>query len=104
MHQLGIINKSNPDITILEPFEKDGVIISGALVMEVKKDAGELYRKDGTFVHNEHIYDQAERLRHLRQRGYHAIFVCGADQAIDVIDAYMRGKKLVDPNPITEKQ
>jgi hypothetical protein len=75
-----------PDLTIMEPRGK-----YGAMCMELKKDKSEVYLKDGvTLKQDEHIHKQAKMLERLRGKGYWANFVCSFDDAVHVIDEYMK--------------
>lgn len=74
-----------PDLIIMEargPFY--------GLCLELKKDKDALFLKDGkTYKKSEHIDKQAAMLERLRKKGYHAVFVCGIDEAMFAINYYM---------------
>ena len=82
-------NHKLPDMIILESNEK-----YNGLVIELKKDYKTLYKKDGAFKKSEHIDKQRETLRLLKLQGYMAVFACGFEEAKNVVDYYMRIKKL----------
>lgn len=73
-----------PDMIILEPRHR-----FAGLILELKKSVGELLRKDGAMRKDAHIIEQRRSLQHLCNRGYHAQFVCGFDEAKIVIDWYL---------------
>lgn len=66
----------------------------GGLFLELKKNGTRLVK-----AHNpdewasDHIAEQAEILRQLRARGYAAEFAVGFEQAKEIIDNYLGGKK-----------
>lgn len=72
------------DIVILEPSEK-----YHGLVLEVKKDRSEVYKKDGTFKKSVHIDEQNESIDHLSGLGYKVEYVFGFDHGMSVIDTYL---------------
>lgn len=59
------------------------------LFLELKREGTRLAKKNGEPA-SEHIREQAETLRDLRQRGYAAGFACGFDEAKKIIDEYLR--------------
>lgn len=84
-----------PDIFIAETVvveRKEGAyeVLSG-LFVELKREGTRIYKKDGKLVSDEHIREQFDMLEQLRRRGYAAEFACGFDEAIDLIDSYMKG-------------
>jgi len=77
-------NDTLPDLYILEP--------RGAyhgLILELKTEEAQIYKKDGTLRANEHVEAQAKTLDKLKKKGYYAAFVQGFDEAKEVIDNYM---------------
>ena len=60
------------------------------LFIELKKDGARLYKKNGEPA-SEHIAEQAETLKKLREEGYVAEFAVGFEQAQKIIDDYLRG-------------
>ena len=72
------------DIVVLEP--------SGnyhGLVLEVKKDRSEVYRKDGTFKKSVHVDEQNESIEHLREKGYKVEYAFGFEHGVSIIDTYL---------------
>ena len=72
------------DMIILEP--KGGY---HGLILELKKDREEVYLKNGTYSKSIHVQEQLQSIKHLNNKGYSSMFVCGIDEAISVIDRYM---------------
>lgn len=75
-------NHTQLDIVILEP--------SGpyhGLILELK--AKNIYKKDGTLLKNDHLYDQQTTIDLLNKKGYCAKFVVGLDDAIKAVDEYL---------------
>lgn len=64
----------------------------GGLFLELKKSKDQVCRKDGTIRKNEHIQEQAEMLRKLQLRGYKAVFACGFDESVNIIEEYLKIK------------
>lgn len=78
-------NDKIPDLLILHP--------SGnyhGLLIEVKRNIGEVYKKDLSYVKDEHIEDQAATLEKLNAVGYKAVFGCGFDHSKQIIDEYLK--------------
>lgn len=73
-----------PDMIILKSNGK-----YNGLMIELKKDRKEIYKKDGSFRKSEHIEAQRDTLLKLREQGYMAVFACGFDEAKNVVDYYM---------------
>ena len=61
------------------------------LFIELKKEGTRLRKKNGEWA-SEHIKEQDEVLKKLRERGYKAEFACGFDEAKKIIDDYLGGK------------
>lgn len=81
-----------PDMFIAEPAPR---CIDGSwdyewhgLFLELKKEGTRLKKKNGGWA-SEHIAEQANVLKELREKGYKADFAVGFDQAIQVIDRYL---------------
>ena len=72
-----------PDLIILEPKN----VYSG-LFLELK--AVNIYKKDGTFLKNEHVKNQWDSILELEKRNYYADFACGFDEAKILIDRYLK--------------
>ena len=89
--------RSWPDMFIAKPKlmqSKDGlpVVIHG-LFLELKKDGVRILKRDGSYVSDEHIREQAKMLQALERNGYRARFAVGFDQAKRIIDEYVGRKK-----------
>lgn len=74
-----------PDLFIAEP--RGGY---HGLFIEIKKDISQVLKKNGQFVSNQHIREQAEMLRRLSEKGYKAVFGCGFEHCIRIIDDYFK--------------
>lgn len=72
------------DIIILEPKGR-----YHGLIIEVKKDRSEVYKKNGDFKENKHVKEQRESIEHLRSLGYHVHYAFSLDHGINVVDVYM---------------
>lgn len=77
--------KDYPDLFIAEP--RNG---KHGLYMELKKDFGEVYKKDGSLRDIPHIRGQQETLWKLQGKGFVAVFACGFDDAKKIIDQYLK--------------
>lgn len=62
------------------------------LFIELKKDKTRIKKKNGEWA-SEHIAEQAQLMSRLRGRDYEAQFAVGFDEAVDIIDEYLGGKK-----------
>lgn len=60
------------------------------LFLELKRDGTKIYRKDGSFVADQHILEQAHVMHDLRKAGYAAEFAVGLDEAKRIIEEYLR--------------
>lgn len=76
-----------PDMVIAEP--RNGY---HGLYLELKREKTRLKKKNGEWA-SEHIAEQAEVLEKLRERGYKAEFAVGFDEAKQILDDYLGGKK-----------
>ena len=74
-----------PDIIILEA---RGVY--HGLMIEMKSTGTAVFKKDGTIRANKHLQEQNDMLRRLSWKGYKAEFAIGLDEAIVLIDEYMK--------------
>ena len=72
------------DIVILESNN-----IWGGLVLEVKKDRSEVFKKDGNFRESKHVQDQNDSIIHLINNSYCTAYVFDLDEAIEIIDEYL---------------
>lgn len=82
-------NHSFPDLMILEPC--GGYY---GLFIELKRDRGALYKKNGSYIKSEHIEAQITCIDVLNKKGYCATFACGFDEAKNVIDYYFTNTKI----------
>lgn len=71
-----------PDLFIAE--SRKG---SAGLFIELK--AKTIYKRDGSLLANDHVAEQAEVLRALRDRNFEAVFAVGFDSARQIIDEYL---------------
>jgi hypothetical protein len=78
--------KGYPDIMIFEPRAgKHGLFI------ELKRTGEKIFNKSGQYK-TEHLEEQAEMIKKLNERGYYATFCIGADEAISIINWYLKLK------------
>ena len=73
-----------PDLLIFEP--RQGY---NGLLIEIKIKKEKLYKKDGTF-RTEHLKEQFEMIKRLKEKGYYAVFGFGFDDCKEIIDNYMK--------------
>ncbi len=59
------------------------------LILELKADGTTIYLKNGDLCADDHIREQAEILKQLNDAGYHARFVIGITQAIEILEWYL---------------
>ena len=74
-----------PDMIIL----KSNSFYCG-LILELKKDENEIYKKDGSYRKTEHVQEQLKTLNILKEQRYLALFACGFDECKKIIDKYMK--------------
>ena len=77
------------DLVILEP--------SGdfnGLIIELKRDIKEVYKKNGEFRKSEHIIEQNKSIKHLSDKGYFCCYGFGFEHSKEIIDNYLKLKKL----------
>ena len=74
-----------PDMIILEPKGK-----YCGLCLELKREDTTVFLKDGSISKSKHIQEQAAVLRALNDKGYYATFAVGIDEAMRVVDRYMK--------------
>lgn len=72
-----------PDLMIMEP--RGGY---HGLLIELKKDP--VWLKDGSLSKDKHIQAQAAILDRLKNKGYYAVFGCGLQATMHLIDLYMK--------------
>ena len=89
-----------PDLFIAHPqitTTKDGVPFAWhGLFLEIKKDGVKILKRDGSYVKDEHIREQAKMLNALNRRGYQAYFAVGFEQAKQIIDEYLGRRQTKD--------
>lgn len=76
-----------PDMVLAEPVGK-----YHGLFIELKKEGTRLKKKNGDWA-SEHIAEQDAVLSELNDKGYKAEFAIGFEQALNLIDDYLGGKK-----------
>jgi hypothetical protein len=76
--------KSWPDYFIAQPTGR-----YCGLFIEIKKDRNAAYKKDGLLRESEHITEQHWQLVKLREKGYKAVFGCGLDECMAIVDEYL---------------
>lgn len=86
-----------PDLFIAKPKlqqSKDGMpVYTHGLFLEIKKEGTKILKKDGEYVADKHIREQAKMLQALERRGYRAMFAVGFEQSKQIIDEYIGRKK-----------
>lgn len=78
-------NHKLPDMIILEP--RNGY---HGLCLELKKSRQGVYLKNGSLSSLEHIQEQQKTLNVLTEKGYLALFACGIDEALQIIQKYLK--------------
>lgn len=76
----GKFNKSYPDVFIAKCMHG-----YGGLYLELKKDS-----KDATVQDSQHVRDQDAMHKRLRQAGYKCVFAVGLEEAIEIVDDYLK--------------
>ena len=74
-----------PDLHIME--KKNNY---GALFIELKAEGTKLFKKNGDPI-TDHVAEQIECIKKLKDRGYYACICIGFEQTKETIDNYMRG-------------
>lgn len=77
-----------PDLFIAQPIGA-GCNAKHGLFIELKKDGTRLKKKNGEWA-SDHIAEQAKVLSELRAYGYEAQFAVGYDEAVAIIENYLR--------------
>ena len=72
------------DLVILEPNNN-----FKALIIELKKNESEVFKKDGYYRKSEHIEKQNESILHLQSKGYLCVYGFGFDNTKEIIDKYL---------------
>ena len=80
-------NRGFPDLALYVPFH--GYY---GLFLELKPEGTRLYKKDGTAA-TDHILEQIKCMIKLRERGYKAEFACGFEEAVKIINNYLKESK-----------
>lgn len=75
------------DMIILEPNKH-----FHGMILELKKDRSEVYKKTGGIKSNPHIEEQKKTIDLLDSKGYYSDFACGIDEAIEMVDNYMNDR------------
>ena len=87
-----------PDLFIAEPKiskTADGMpFVWHGLFIELKKDGTKILKKNGEYVADAHIREQAKMLRAVQRRGYQAYCAVGFEQAKQIIDDYLGRRKI----------
>jgi hypothetical protein len=79
-----------PDLIIMQPNR-----LYHGLIIEIKKDIGQILTKNGAYKKDKHILEQLKSLEELQRLGYAAIFGCGFDHIKSVIDEYFNKQNLI---------
>lgn len=87
-----------PDVDIYEPKGKWNM-----LCLELKTDAGNPFKVDGSLRKDDHLEDQSDTHMALRRRGIIALFTVGFDHTAAVVDWYMSGAQGDPPNYVKKK-
>lgn len=86
-------SRSWPDLFIYEPMQHGDKLYCG-LAIELKKEGTSVILKigerKGKLSTDPHIQEQALMLKALNKKGYYANFAVGYDEAIKIIDWYMK--------------
>ena len=73
------------DLVILEP-----KTYFHGLILEIKRSEDEVYTKNGEFRKTSHVIEQNESIRHLSDKRYYVRYAFSFDEAINIIDNYMK--------------
>ena len=76
-------SRAIPDLIILHP--SNGF---AGLIIEIKVNVSDVYKKNGMIKTNQHILEQSEMLKRLSSLGYVAEFGIGFDDCKQIIDSY----------------
>lgn len=80
-----------PDLFLAVPhYEGSPELGSHGLFLELKKVGTRLQKRDGGWA-SPHIAEQAAVLDQLGDQGYIAQFACGYEDAVTVIESYLKG-------------
>ena len=75
------------DLIILEPRGS-----YYGLIIELKKDEGEVFKKKGGFRKSEHVESQNKSIEHLKGKGYFCCYGFGFDNVKQIIHLYLNLK------------
>lgn len=62
----------------------------GGLYLELKAEGNSPFKKDGGLKKDDHLAEQAFMLDWLKKQGYEARFATGFDEAVQIIDDYLK--------------
>lgn len=72
------------------------------LLIEIKKET--VFLKDGSLSKDKHVQGQAAILDRLSRKGYHAVFGCGIDNVMMIINSYLAGRlKIEDTGTLVDE-
>lgn len=80
-------NDGLPDIFIAK-----AVRPYNGLFIELKRTGANIYKKNGDLKKDKHLENQAKCIRALYAEGYYATFAEGFDEAVDILNKYLKGK------------
>jgi len=72
-----------PDLLVMEP--RGGY---SGLFIEIKKES--VWLRDGSLSKDKHVQAQGKVLDRLKNKGYYAVFGCGIDGTMSIINTYMK--------------
>ena len=72
-----------PDMLI---FRHNGPYVG--LAIEIKLNS--VYKQDGRLRKGQHLSEQADWLDYLEKEGWRAVFGCGYEQCVDIVDEYLK--------------
>lgn len=58
------------------------------LFIEIKGEKSDAFKVDGTLRQIEHLHAQAKMLDKLEHLGYHAVFGCGQNECVKIVEEY----------------
>jgi len=79
------------DLMIYKPQIINDTMVKAGLLIELKIEKP--YKKDGTLKKNEHLEAQQKTINDLNKLGYQAQFCWTFEQAISIINEYLKVKK-----------
>lgn len=66
------------------------------LFIEIKRPGTVVFKKDGSLRNDEHLQEQYEVIKQLRESGYAACFAVGFDECVKIIENYFAGCTITD--------